>query len=149
MVLRSAVRMGIGTRWGRLPVGGRAFTFALGEELAGSGIKVAAVSPGPIDTGFIMTNIDAVADITFSQPLSTAEEVAQVVMDLAVNDVRERSMPPISGWLTTLSYLFPRLGLWLRPALLRKGRRVKARLKEQMRENAAGAPARPQTEADT
>lgn len=127
----------------------RAFTFALGEELAGSGIKLAAVSPGPIDTGFIMANIDAVADITFSQPLSTAEEVARVVMNLAVDNARERSMPPASGVLTTLSYLFPRLGMWLRPALLRKGRRVKARLKAQMRESAAGAPPRRQTEPDT
>ncbi|HEX2139903.1 MAG TPA: SDR family oxidoreductase, partial [Woeseiaceae bacterium] len=114
----------------------RAFTFALGEELAGSGIKLAAVSPGPIDTGFIMSDIDSVADITFSQPLSTAEEVAQVVMELCVNDKRERSMPPASGLLTTLSYLFPQLGGWLRPVLLRKGRRVKQRLKSRKSEQA-------------
>ena len=111
----------------------RAFSFALGDELAGSGIKVAVISPGPIDTGFIMSNIDAVADITFSQPLSTADEVAQAVMELAVNDKRERSMPPSSGFLTTASYLFPGLGSALRPALIRKGRKVKARIKAQMR----------------
>jgi hypothetical protein len=111
----------------------RAFSFALGDELGGSGIKVAVVSPGPIDTGFIMSNIDAVADITFSQPLSTAAEVAEAVMELAVNDKRERSMPPSSGLLTTASYLFPGLGRALRPALIRKGRKVKARIKAQMR----------------
>jgi short-subunit dehydrogenase len=111
----------------------RAFTFALGEELAGSGIKVAAVSPGPIDTGFIMSNIDAVADITFSQPLSTPPDVARVIMDLVVNDKRERSMPPSSGLLTTLSYVFPALGRALRPALVRKGRKVKERIRAEMR----------------
>jgi short-subunit dehydrogenase len=117
----------------------RAFSMALGDELAGSGIKVATVSPGPIDTGFIMSNIDAVADITFSQPLSSAQEVAEAIMELAVNDKRERSMPPSSGVLTTASYLFPGLGRLLRPLLVRKGRKVKERLKAAMREKAQNA----------
>jgi short-subunit dehydrogenase len=111
----------------------RAFTFALGEELADTGVKLAAVSPGPIDTGFIMSNIDDVADITFSQPMSTADDVAVEILKLCVNDKRERSMPPISGVLTTVSYLFPALGRLLLPVLSARGRRVKRGLKAQAR----------------
>ncbi len=111
----------------------RAFTFALGEELRGSDIKIAAVSPGPIDTGFIMANIDDVTDITFSQPMSTAEDVAQEILNLTANTKRERSMPPISGLLTTTMYLFPWLGRLVLPLMIRKGRNVKRKLKAQMR----------------
>lgn len=111
----------------------RAFTFALGEELRGSGIKLAAVSPGPIDTGFIMSNIDVVTDITFSQPMSTADDVAEVILSLVGNNKRERSMPPISGLLTTLTYLFPGLGRLAQPLLIRRGRSVKRKLKARMR----------------
>jgi len=129
---------------GRVPVPGaatysatkfglRAFTFAFGDELRDAGIKLATVSPGPIDTGFIMSNIDNVTDLTFSQPIVTADEVADEIMTLCVNDKRERSMPPISGLLTTVSYLFPGLGNMLRPMLLAKGRRVKRELKAKMR----------------
>ncbi len=112
----------------------RAFTFALGEELRGTNIKLAAVSPGPIDTGFIMSNIDVVTDITFSQPLSTADEVAQEILNLVANKKRERSMPPVSGLLTTLMYLFPSLGRLTMPLLIRRGRSVKRKLKAQMRQ---------------
>jgi short-subunit dehydrogenase len=112
----------------------RAFTFALAEELAGTDIKLAALSPGPIDTGFIMSNIDNVTDLTFSQPLSTAEECAAEILKLCTNDKRERSMPPVSGFLTTLTYLFPGIGRLMRPVLERKGRRVKQTLKAGMRQ---------------
>jgi short-subunit dehydrogenase len=129
---------------GRVPVPGaatysatkfglRAFTFALGDELRDANIKLAAVSPGPIDTGFIMSNIDNVTDLTFSQPIVTADEVADEIMKLCINDKRERSMPPISGLLTTLSYLFPGFGRMMRPLLLARGRRVKRELKAKMR----------------
>jgi len=112
----------------------RAFTFALGEELRGSDIKIAAVSPGPIDTGFIMSNIDDVTDVTFSQPMSTADEVAQEILNLTANAKRERSMPPISGLLTTINYLFPWVGRLVLPLMIRKGRNVKRKLKAQMRQ---------------
>lgn len=112
--------------------GMRAFTFALAEELRDSNIKIAAVSPGPIDTGFIMANIDNVTDLTFSQPISTADEVAEEILNLCINDRQERSMPPISGLLTTLTYLWPGIGRIMRPLLEKKGRRVKRRLKAEL-----------------
>jgi len=134
----------VGSLAGRTPVPGsatyaaskaglRSFTMALAEELRGSPIRVAVVSPGPIDTGFIMSNIDIVTDLTFSQPISTAEEVADEIMKLCINDNRERSMPPISGFLTTMTYLFPGIGRVMRPLLESRGRRVKRRLKAQIR----------------
>ena len=110
----------------------RAFTMALAEELKGTPVKIAVVSPGPIDTGFIMSNIDNVTDLTFSQPICSADEVAEEIMKLCINNKRERSMPPVSGVLTTLTYLFPGFARALRPALESKGRRVKRKLKAQM-----------------
>ena len=107
----------------------RAFTFSLDEEIRGSGIKLAVVSPGPVATQFILADIDTTSDLTFSQPMSSAEEVAQAILDLCGNTRREQPMPAISGVLTTLSYLMPWLGRALRPALERKGSRVKKELK--------------------
>ncbi|MDH3552468.1 MAG: SDR family NAD(P)-dependent oxidoreductase [Gammaproteobacteria bacterium] len=113
----------------------RAFTYSLYEELRGSGIKLAVVSPGPVSTGFILADIDRTSDITFSQPMSTPEEVAQVILDLCGNNRRERSMPPISGAITTVMYLMPWLGRFLLPVFERRGASVKRRLKAQAKAN--------------
>ncbi len=141
----------VGSLAGRTPVPGsagyaaskaglRSFTYSLGIELAGSGIKVAILSPGPIDTGFIMADIDTTSDLTFSQPLSTAEEVAQAILDLCGNKVREQSMPRISGILTMFMYLFPGLSPVVRPMLERKGARVKARIKAARKRRESDSP---------
>jgi short-subunit dehydrogenase len=130
----------VGSLAGRAPIPGsavysaskaglRAFTYALGMELADSNIKLAVVSPGPIDTGFIMAEIDKTSDLTLSQPLSTADEVAQVILDLCGNQQREVSMPKLSGFLTTLMYLLPWLSPKVRPVLEKKGARAKAKIK--------------------
>jgi len=134
----------VGSLAGRTPVpnsatyaaskaGLRSFTYSLANEFSDNKIKIAVVSPGPIDTGFIMANIDNTSDLTFSQPMSTAEEVAQVIFDLCGNEQREISMPRISGVLTTLMYLMPWLGRTVRPLLERRGANVKARLKARSR----------------
>lgn len=109
----------------------RAFGLALHEEIRDSGIRIASVSPGPIDTGFIMDDIDTVTDLTFSQPMSTAEQVADAIVALVDGQTLDRPMPRISGYLTTFSYLFPGLGRALRPTLEKKGRRTKQRLKRE------------------
>jgi short-subunit dehydrogenase len=130
----------VGSLGGRAPIPGsatyaaskaglRSFTYALGAELEESGIKIAVVSPGPIDTGFIMADIDATSNITFSQPISTADEVAQAILDLCGNSQREQAMPKTSGVLTTVMYLFPGLRRIALPILERKGEKVKAKLK--------------------
>ena len=80
-------------------------------------------------------------DITFSQPMSTSGQVADEIVNLCMNDKRERSMPPISGALTTLSYLFPWLGRKLQPILDRRGRKVKRKLKAEMAARARSAKA--------
>jgi short-subunit dehydrogenase len=110
----------------------RVFTFALADELRDADIKVGVVSPGPIDTAFIMAHIDDVADVNFSQPLSTAEEVADEILKLCLNNKREKAMPLAGGVLTLLTYLFPPLRGLVQPALERRGRRVKRELKAKM-----------------
>ena len=118
----------------------RIFTLALNQELEGTSIKAAVVSPGPVDTGFIMQHLDEVDDIVFSQPMSTAEEVAQVILDLCGNKVREQDMPVASGILATAAYLMPWIGNILKPMLEEKGARVKAKLKAEKKRRESGSP---------
>jgi short-subunit dehydrogenase len=131
----------VGSLAGRTPLQGaatyaatkaglRAFTYSLADELQNTGIYVGVVSPGPIDTGFIMSEIDQVEDIVFSQPMSTAQQVADAIVSVARGEKTEISLPKISGWLTTISYLFPTLRKALRPALYRKGGKMKAQYKK-------------------
>jgi short-subunit dehydrogenase len=128
----------VGSLAGRTPLQGaatysatksglRAFTYALSDELMGSGISVGLVSPGPINTGFIMSEIDEVEDIVFSQPMSSPQQVTDAIICVAKGYKVEISLPNSSGWLTTLSYLFPALRRFLRPSLYKKGRKAKER----------------------
>jgi short-subunit dehydrogenase len=76
------VIVNVGSLYGRTPAPGQAaycatkaglrfFTRALAEELRNDTIKVALVAPGPVDTGFIMDNLDRASDLTFSQPMTS------------------------------------------------------------------------------
>ena len=134
------VIVNVGSLYGRTPAPGQAaycatkaglrfFTRALAEELRNDTIKVALVAPGPVDTGFIMDNLDRASDLTFSQPMTSAAEVAQAIIDICGNNRIEVSMPTSTAIIANLNYLFPWLGRVMRPFLERKGARVKAEIK--------------------
>lgn len=111
----------------------RAFTFALGQELEGSGIKLAVVSPGPIDTDLMMADLDLVADINFSQPISTPDEVAKEILNICLNNKREIAITRLGGFMATTGYLLPWVGRILLPVLNAKGRRVRKKMKAKIR----------------
>ena len=132
---------------GRIPVaheavysatkfGLRAFTFAMVEELEGSGITISAVSPGPVDTGFIMENLDDVPDLVFSQPMSTADDIARGILDCAADGAVERTIPQLSGYLASAGYMLPALRKMLFPILERRGKEAKEAYRKR---RAAGA----------
>jgi len=107
----------------------RALTVALAEELRGTGVTVSVVSPGPIDTGFILDDLDSVEDIVFSQTMCSAEHVADMILACARDGRVERQFPEAGGALATLGYLLPGLRRRLKPLLSERGRRVKERLR--------------------
>ncbi len=138
----SAIVM-VGSLAGRAPLQGaavysatkaglRAFTYALADELHDKKINVAVVSPGPINTGFIMDEIDNVEDIVYSQPMSSAEQVADAVVALSQNQKTEITMPWLSGLLTTISYLFPKIRRLTRPMLYRLGAKNKNKYRKKL-----------------
>ncbi len=127
---------------GRIPVnheavysatkfGLRAFTFALAEELEGSGIRVSAVSPGPVSTEFILGDLDHVPDLALAQPMSTAEDVARLILDCAADGTLERVIPRSTGYLATAGYLMPWLRKLIVPMMERRGKRVKEAYRRQ------------------
>jgi short-subunit dehydrogenase len=105
----------------------RGFSFAMAEELAGSGITVSVVSPGPIETGFILKEIADVPDMVFSQPMATADEVARAIVASLEDGKRERVMNFASGLLAHVAYLAPSFRAALKPSLEAKGRKAKER----------------------
>ena len=106
----------------------RAFTRVLIDEL-GPRLLVASVCPGPVDTNFF-GDIDSVPNLVFSQPMSSAEEVAAAVLAAARGEAEEIALPWFSGKLATIGYLSPTLLRLLRSSMDRRGARNKAAYKK-------------------
>lgn len=111
------------SKWGL-----RGFTFALRQELRDTGVAACVVSPGPIATPFVLDDLDHVPDLVFSQPILTAEQVADAVLACAIDRKRERALARSTLLLARLAANFPWLQEMLRPSLEAKGARAKARL---------------------
>jgi short-subunit dehydrogenase len=110
----------------------RAFSRALGEELRRRGVSVSTVCPGPVDTAFLGDAAD-VPPLVFSQPMSTAERVAEAVL-LAIDSApSEVDIPMLSGKLATLGYLSPAFLAALRPLLVWQGAHRKERFIARLR----------------
>ncbi len=99
------------------------------EDLGRRGIRIANVNPGPVDTNFFDDDFEHVSDLTFSQPMVTPEAVAAVVMDCVRSDRTglDVDIPYMSGKLSTIAYLAPGIGRFLRPLLEKKGAAAKKR----------------------
>lgn len=106
----------------------RFWALAVAEDLARLGLRIANVNPGPVDTGFFDADIAAVTPLTFSQPMSTAEQCAAAVLACieGQDSPMEIDLPAASGKLATLGYLSPGLSKLLRPMLERRGAKNKA-----------------------
>lgn len=110
----------------------RFWALAAAEDLGRRGIRIANVNPGPVDTGFFDDDFENVSALTFSQPMVTADAVADRVLEAIHSDKTglDLDIPVGSGKLATLGYLMPSLSRVLRPMLERKGAAAKARYAE-------------------
>lgn len=125
--------------YGATKAGLRQFSRALRQELAPRRISVSVVSPGPVDTNFWGDEVEKVADITFSQPMISADTVADAVMSCIREGDADVALPWFSGKLATLGNLSPGLLKVLQPVMERRG----AKAKRAYIERRKGRPAAP------
>lgn len=105
----------------------RAFARAVAYDLEARDIHVGCVCPGPVDTGFLGDLAD-VPDIVLSQPMVSAETVAEAVVRCIDERVDEIALPRRSGRLATMAYLMPDFARRIRPVLEKRGARNKQAL---------------------
>ena len=98
----------------------RAFSRAVAEDFKHLDVHVGCVCPGPVDTGFL-GDLREVPDLVLSQPMSSADDVADAVLECIEKRSDEIAIPSASGRLATVGYLFPGIASRIRPALEKRG----------------------------
>lgn len=112
----------------------RGFSYALADELAETNVRVCSICPGPVETPFIMDHLDKVHDLVFSTTVSTADEIAGLILKSAKDGKMERIKPGHTGVLAKIGMLIPFLKRLLLPVMIWDGKRRKARYAEKQRE---------------
>ena len=105
----------------------RAFSRAVAADEAAAGVHVGCVSPGPVDTGFL-GDLGEVPDIVLSQPMVSAEAVAEAILRCIDERLAEVVIPAASGALATVGYLLPGVATRIRPMLERRGAKNRSRI---------------------
>jgi short-subunit dehydrogenase len=105
----------------------RAFSRAVADDFAHLDVHVGCVCPGPVDTGFL-GDLEDVPDVVLSQPMVTADDVAEAVLRCIDERSVEVALPARSGRLATMAYLAPAFAARIRPALEKRGARNKQAL---------------------
>jgi hypothetical protein len=62
--------------------------------------------------------------------MSTAAEIADLILACAADGKVERTAPVLSGYLATLGYLFPMVRRVLTPVMERRGRKARERYRQ-------------------
>ena len=113
----------------------RAFSYALAEELAGTGIRSCVICPGPVDTPMITEEIESVHDLVYSPPVATPSEIAELILKSAKDGKLERISPAHTGVLAKLGFLLPPLARIVKPIMEWQGNKRK---KEYMKKKKPG-----------
>ena len=102
----------------------RAFARAALADLEGKDLHVGCVCPGTVDTVFL-GDLSEVPDVVLSQPMITADDVAEAVLRCALERIDEIALPRKSGRLATMAYLMPEFAKKIRPVLEKRGAKNK------------------------
>ena len=108
----------------------RGFSYALSEELENTNVRVCLICPGPVETQMILDEMDKIHDLVYSPPVSTPKEIAELIVESAIDGKMERIKPIHTGILSKIGFLLPPLRKLVQPLMEKEGARRKKKYVE-------------------